>query len=154
MCQSMKRILVCLDDSERAAGVLDAGITLARGLHAKIRLFRAIGVPVEIPSAFYSVSPTDLPDLLQRAGEHRLEEYARHIPAELFDGVTAHVGSPWSAICAMATEMEADLIVLGSHGYGAIDRLLGTTAAKVVNHADCSVLIVRDPASKATSSKP
>jgi nucleotide-binding universal stress UspA family protein len=36
-----------------------------------------------------------------------------------------------------------DLIVIGSHGYDALDRLLGTTAAKVVNHADRSVLVVR-----------
>ena len=37
-----------------------------------------------------------------------------------------------------------DLIVIGSHGYGAIDRVLGTTAAKVVNHADRTVLVVRE----------
>ena len=37
----------------------------------------------------------------------------------------------------------ADLIVVGSHGYSGIDHLLGTTAARVVNHADRSVLVVR-----------
>ena len=36
-----------------------------------------------------------------------------------------------------------DLIVIGSHGYSGIDRLIGTTAAKVVNHAKQSVLVVR-----------
>jgi nucleotide-binding universal stress UspA family protein len=35
--------------------------------------------------------------------------------------------------------------VIGAHGYGKLDRMLGTTAAKVVNHADRNVLIVRDP---------
>jgi len=34
--------------------------------------------------------------------------------------------------------------VIGSHGYGGLDRLLGTTAARVVNHADRNVLIVRN----------
>ena len=37
----------------------------------------------------------------------------------------------------------ADLVVIGSHGYGGLDRLLGTTAAKVANRAPCSVLVVR-----------
>jgi nucleotide-binding universal stress UspA family protein len=36
------------------------------------------------------------------------------------------------------------LIVIGSHGFSGIDRLLGTTAGRVVNHADRSVIVVRD----------
>ena len=38
--------------------------------------------------------------------------------------------------------MKADLIVLGSHGYHGLDRLLGTTAGKVVNLARRNVLVV------------
>ena len=41
----------------------------------------------------------------------------------------------------------ADLIVIGAHGYGRLDRLLGTTASKVVNHADRDILVVRSSAS-------
>ena len=33
--------------------------------------------------------------------------------------------------------------MIGSHGYGGLDRILGTTAARVVNHALCSVFVVR-----------
>jgi nucleotide-binding universal stress UspA family protein len=46
-------------------------------------------------------------------------------------------------VCGAAKALDADLIVVGSHGYGTVDRLLGTTAAKIVNHAECSVLVVR-----------
>jgi len=53
------------------------------------------------------------------------------------------MGTAWDAICRVAQEEAVDLIVIGSHGYGALDRFIGTTAAKVVNHADRSVLIVR-----------
>ena len=35
--------------------------------------------------------------------------------------------------------------VIGSHGYDTMDKLIGTTAAKVVNHAEVSVLVVRAP---------
>ena len=43
----------------------------------------------------------------------------------------------------MAEKQHADLIVIGAQGYGILDRIMGTTAAKVVNHADRPVLVVR-----------
>jgi nucleotide-binding universal stress UspA family protein len=56
------------------------------------------------------------------------------------------VGAPWEAICKAAEGLEADMVVVGSHGYSGIDRVIGTTAAKVVNHCPCSVLVVRERA--------
>ena len=44
-----------------------------------------------------------------------------------------------------AREEDVDLIVLGSHGFDVLDRIVGTIAAKVVNHADRAVLVVRSP---------
>ncbi len=52
--------------------------------------------------------------------------------------------SPKSAIVGEAASWNADLIVVGSHGYGFWDRmLLGSVSDAVVHHAPCSVLIVR-----------
>ena len=72
----------------------------------------------------------------------------QHLRSEhpgIFRSHFARDGVAWDAICTAAKEVDADLIVIGSHGYGVIDRLLGTTAAKVVNHADRSVYVVHDP---------
>jgi nucleotide-binding universal stress UspA family protein len=53
-------------------------------------------------------------------------------------------GRPGSAIVDEAGAMEADLIVLGSRGHGTISTmLLGSTAAEVVDHAPCPVLVAR-----------
>lgn len=53
-------------------------------------------------------------------------------------------GIPKSAILDEAEKIEADLIIVGSHGYGAIKRfLLGSVSQAVALHAKCSVLIVR-----------
>ncbi|MBX7055721.1 MAG: universal stress protein [Pyrinomonadaceae bacterium] len=50
-------------------------------------------------------------------------------------------------IVEAAADWKADLIVLGSHGYGFWERnLLGSVSDSVVHHAPCSVLIVRMPA--------
>ncbi len=52
-------------------------------------------------------------------------------------------GHPPTAIIGLAEELEADLIIVASHRPGWQDYLLGSTAARVVRHAQCSVLVVR-----------
>ncbi len=51
-------------------------------------------------------------------------------------------GRPWVEILRKAVEIDADLVVIGSHGYRGWDRLLGTTAGRVVDLADRNVLVV------------
>jgi nucleotide-binding universal stress UspA family protein len=54
------------------------------------------------------------------------------------------VGSPARAIVEEAEDWGADVIVVGSHGYGFWGRMvIGSVSQSVVNHAPCSVLVVR-----------
>jgi nucleotide-binding universal stress UspA family protein len=63
------------------------------------------------------------------------------------------VGSPQSVILEEADRWQADLIVVGSHGYGPWQRLvLGSVSQAVVLHAKCSVEVVRR-CQKATSAE-
>ena len=64
------------------------------------------------------------------------------------DGVDALTVSGHSGrtIVDTATSLKADCIVLGSHKPGLIDYLLGSTAARVVQHAPCAVHVARYPA--------
>lgn len=64
-------------------------------------------------------------------------------------GLTAETairdGDPGKVIVSDAKEWGADLIVMGSHGYGRLVRaLLGSVAQYVVDHAPCSVEIVHE----------
>jgi nucleotide-binding universal stress UspA family protein len=55
-------------------------------------------------------------------------------------------GDPAHAIVEEAARWEADLVVVGAHGYGVVKRLaLGSVSTKVASHAPCSVEIVRCP---------
>ena len=55
-------------------------------------------------------------------------------------------GAPYREIVALATDERADLVVLGTHGRGGLDRaLLGSVADRVVRLAPCPVLTVRRP---------
>ena len=44
----------------------------------------------------------------------------------------------------MGTRLNVDLIVVGNHRYHGVERVLGTVASRVVNHADRNVLVVRE----------
>ena len=142
----MKKILVCLDGSKRETDVLDAAIALAGKTGAQLKLFRSVGLPSELPSAAYAMAVDDVPKLLQRQAEDALTELAKRVPPALYAGSRVDVGNPWPSIERAAADEDVDMIIVGSHGYHGLDRVLGTTAAKVVNHADRSVLVVRDPA--------
>jgi len=139
----MKRILVALDGSERAAHVLAAAARLAVLADARLILFRAIGVLSELPPDVIALVDTRLEDVLERNAREQLVRLAgTQSPGLIADIVIDHA-TPWDGIVRTARTHDVDLIVIGSHGYGAVDRLLGTTAAKVVNHADRDVLVVR-----------
>jgi nucleotide-binding universal stress UspA family protein len=142
----MDRILVGLDASPRSKEVLGAAIDLARRTGAKLRLLRAVGLPPELPANIWALPPAQLTDSFLTAAKLDIDEAGAAVPPELYDGGYAQVGVAWETICRVAKEYEADLIVIGSHGYGVLDRLIGTTAAKVVNHADRSVFVVRTAA--------
>lgn len=141
--RTMDRILVGLDASSRAADVVTTAVELARRVGGKLILFRAVGVPHEIPAEAYSVTPASLAEMLEREAKNYLVKVAQELPPDLVEDIVVHLGTPWQGICAAADDRKADLIVIGSHGYAGLDRLIGTTAAKVVNHAKQSVLVVR-----------
>jgi len=82
--------------------------------------------------------------------EQLTDEVAETVRASGFTVETAvRHGDPRSVIIDEATEWRADLIVVGSHGYTGIKRLLlGSVANSVVSHAPCSVEVVRQKHTK------
>jgi nucleotide-binding universal stress UspA family protein len=139
----MARILVGLDGSPRSQDVLAAAVTAARAAGGKLLLFRSIGLPADVPQDLWKTTDEPLLDVLRSRAKAYLEAQAATVPPELLDGQEIAIGAPWEALCEAARRDGAALLVVGSHGYTGLDHVLGTTAAKVVNHAPCSVLVVR-----------
>jgi nucleotide-binding universal stress UspA family protein len=84
----------------------------------------------------------------ERDARHLREAISRAETALRRDGLTVDGflvrGRPASSICDEAAGMNADLVVLGSRGHGTIATMvLGSTAAEVVDHAPCPVLVAR-----------
>jgi universal stress protein F len=140
----MKRILVALDGSPRAPRVLEVAARLAELAGGRLVLYRAITVSPELPGEVFIETERRLEDILLANARDDLARTAAQLRPELVERTVTTFAIPWDGICRAARECEADLIAIGSHGYGGIDRILGTTAGKVVNHADRNVLVVRN----------
>ncbi|EHC92247.1 Universal stress protein F [Salmonella enterica subsp. enterica serovar Uganda str. R8-3404] len=104
-----------------------------------------------IPSLPYYASlglaySAELPamDDLKAEAKSQLEAIIKkfNLPA---DRVQAHVaeGSPKDKILEMAKKLPADMVIIASHRPDITTYLLGSNAAAVVRHAECSVLVVR-----------
>ncbi len=138
-------ILAAVDDSPRAEQVVEAALDLAERFDARVHLFRSVSVPPAFPPA--AVTPPDeLPAQLATEARRSLEALAGGHPRIVVETPDLRTPHPWEAIVVAARRIGADLIVIGSHGYGGWDRLLGTNAAKVADRADRSVLVVHEAA--------
>lgn len=137
-----KTILVALDGSPRGSDVLTHATSLAQQLGARIHLCHAVTIPVGLPDAVWSVSLAQLDVTLVAEAERLLAEAAAPHGAAI-EGTHVRIGQAADVVIDLANELAAELIVIGAHGYGRIERLIGTTASKIVHRATCSVLVVR-----------
>ena len=143
-----KTILVPTDFSDPAEEALDYAILLAEKNGAKITVMHAY----EVPSMGFPVgallTSADVVGQLRTAALAALEAVIgkrRSRGVELVPQVA--LGDPRESIHAVAKDIGAELIVMGTHGRRGLSRaLLGSTAEYVVRTAECPVLTVRSPA--------
>ena len=124
-------------------GVGETSLEVARMLLAdggKITVLHVYEAPQGSVGAYIDASVVQ--SAFDRA-EARLKERVASMPNVTAMIVKGHSGR---AVIDTATSMKSDCIVLGSHKPGLIDYLLGSTAARVVQHAPCAVHVTRHPA--------
>lgn len=114
----------------KAVQLLDKG--------GKIRLLHVLE---EIPAYVAAEMPADLKDRRQAEARMELKSLAQSVdaPAE----VEVRTGAASGQILQCAEDNDADLIMIASHRPGLSDYFIGSTAARVVRHAQTSVLISR-----------
>jgi nucleotide-binding universal stress UspA family protein len=138
----LSRILVAVDASPRAPVVFDHAAELARRFAAELQALRVVTLPPEFPAAGAGAAPDPLLAPGMDQARHELSALAERAPDLVVSPLTVRVGQPWAVILEAAEESRANLIVIGSHGYGGWDRVFGTTAGKIANLSTRSVLVV------------
>ncbi len=132
-----KKIIVAL--------ALDHGISETALAKAKLLLdpggeviaLHVYEAPAGMAGAY--ISEDDL-QRARRTAQQRLEERIRDVPGARAELVNGHSGRE---IAEFARNINADCIIMGSHKPGLSDYFLGSTAARVVRHAPCSVVVLR-----------
>ena len=154
------KVLLATDGSEQSEAAVDEIVNRYFPASAEVRVISVVELPSfpVVPGAgvaFYGEAEKPAREVARAAVEKaaaKLREGDRSGKPK----VTTEVlfGSPKLAILEEAETFGADLIVVGSHGHGAIERfLLGSVSQAVALHAKCSVEIVRSPKAQTGESK-
>lgn len=144
----LRRILVPLDFSDTAKKALQYAVPFGAAFDAEVRLLHVIqpySVPIEL-----GYLPPEWAESQQRFVDVAREELDKLCTREVGGRARAQVevreGVPWQEIIAAAHDNHADLIILATHGRTGLSHvLLGSVAERVVRHAPCPVLVVREP---------
>jgi len=147
----LKKILVPTDFSEPAQEAFERALELARHFSAQLLMVHIVP-PVPVPyQPMVSPAPAfDITAYLQdlvKISKDNLQNYVNdHVPQGVPATVSVAAGDPAYEILRLAKELEADIIVIATHGHGGWRHFLfGSVAEKVVRLAEPPVLVVHAP---------
>jgi nucleotide-binding universal stress UspA family protein len=150
--RKLGRVLVAMDGSESSFGAVRFLLSLHLPRQTKVRLLSVVE-PLRYPTTAPQALRGQLVRMIKELESERrseLEKVIGQAAQELDDTITrvtrsTPTGDPATEIVAAAAAHGADLVVVGARGRGGMARLLlGSVSEKVLRHAACPVLIVRE----------
>jgi|SRR5690242_14406211 len=141
-----RHILVAVDLSEQDTYVVQKARNLAQAFRAKLSVIHVLdNIPMP-DTAYGTVVPLDQDssyEMLETV-KARLRGLANSLGVDTGDRWMIW-GIPGEEIVRIARQEGADLIMVGSHGRHGLGLLLGSTANRVLHHAECDVMAIRLP---------
>jgi nucleotide-binding universal stress UspA family protein len=140
-----KNILLTVDLSDDASWSKAAptAVEMCQAFGAELHLLTVIpdmGTPL-VEEYF----PENFEAEVAKGAAAKIADFANgQFPSDLKPNVHIGSGSIYKEILRVSKEINADVIVMASHRPELSDYLLGPNAARVVRHANCSVMVVRD----------
>ena len=143
---TLKTILVPSDFSECSDEALRYGLELARRFKAQLHLLHVVQESVQPWAAEgFAASMFEVVEEWRQQADARLKALVPDGDRDRVTVVTT-IATPYAEILDYAVNHDVDLIVMGTHGRGAMSHLLlGSIAERVVRRAPCPVLTVRWP---------
>jgi len=142
----LKRILTATDFSEPSQVALRYAAAFAKAFSAEVILCHVLEKPdwlSSLPPVAEGYFPPNLTEIQEKHARVQCEQVLAQAGLSQARVLLLH-GTPAGEITRAAAEENADLIIVGTHGRGAIAHLLlGSVAERVVRSAPCPVLTVR-----------
>ena len=138
-----KTILVAIDleHSEQNRRILRAARNIADANGADVHLLEVVAAAPAIVSQYLH---ENYEQLASGQAEKELANLAAELDLETGEAsCLIRFGTVYDEVLAAAKLVEADLIIAGSHKPNVSDYLLGSNAARIMRHAECSVLVIR-----------
>jgi nucleotide-binding universal stress UspA family protein len=149
---TIETVVVPMDFSDSSTAALAYAKQLADAFGASVHLLHVIPDPAAHPWAAeaYSGSLSAILAELKADAQKNLEKALPAADRKRYRStLTTAVGAPFSEIIDYVKKHDVDLIVMGTHGRGALAHaILGSVTERVVRFAPCPVLAVRVPAEK------
>ena len=138
---AINKILLATDFSPESQKALKCAISLAQRYDCKLFVTHAIPEDASLTAGDASQALTE--NARRNARKSMIELEQTEALQSLPYNVVMQFGETWEVLARVAADEDIDLIVMGTHGSGGIDKLmLGSTAEKVVRHATSPVLTV------------
>ena len=140
-----KKILVPTDASEYSRRALKTALELARSIQAEVVLLHVSYTPQAYWGYTISYGITVTQEQLDQNGELALDATLAGIDSEqVVINKRVESGHPVTVILEQIKKENIDLVIMGSHGYGAIaGSVLGSVSQRVLQRASCPVLIIK-----------
>jgi nucleotide-binding universal stress UspA family protein len=144
--RGIKSILVPVDFSKASLKALVYAESLCEQFNATMILLYVIE-PVGAADFMYAFPLTLGEDELRAKAKASVEKFARknRVKRSLVEKALVRTGRAFHEICEAARTLKVDLIVISTHGYSGINHaIMGSVTERVVRHAPCPVLVVRE----------
>jgi len=146
MLKEVKKILAPVDFSDNSQKIFGAAANVARKFGAELVCIYVVQSFYEDYDGFFMPQMPILQfhEEMRASAEKKMIQFmADNLPQDLVGSSTVLVGDVGEEIVAFAAHEKIDLVVIGTHGYKGLDRVLfGSVAAQVVKTASCPVLTV------------
>jgi nucleotide-binding universal stress UspA family protein len=141
---AFKTVLVATDFGSASALALEYGRALAQRFGAGLRVLNVVETPLPLGSEMYVPEVMTVAERAVHDAQQRLAATMAQISGDDVIGQVL-VGNAAKKIIEYAADHDVDVIVMGTHGRGALAHLLmGSVAERVVRTAPCPVLTVRE----------
>ena len=150
----MKKILIALDYNPTAQKVAEVGFSIAKAMNAEVILLHVISDPVYYSSTEYSPImgfngfmetgqwQLNGVDALKKASLHFLDKSKLHLGDKTIQTLVEE-GDFAESILKTAKDLNADIIVMGSHSRRWLDEILmGSVTEKVLHHTSIPLFII------------